>query len=478
MNRTLLAALILAVLAVGAVAERKIIRPDPSRNRRKELRDYREWTKVAEGKEEDYYDILYVPTGFAASMMCSGLFLDNMSEEEVLEYDVDIAGIVSEIEIDYDEKSVTTRMLNSGENELKSIYREGVGCTIVFPVITEEELRAQYLGDMSPLPPLNETEEWPLGNWVDPTAPEGVDMETLQAVVDADFANERTNTRAIIVVYKGKIVLEQYKPGMGRQNRFLGWSMTKSVNAALVGIMTGEGRLAVDERIPVPEWEDESDPRHNITVGNMLNMASGLNWLEGLNIPQGLYMQNGDCAGYAAGRSLRDPINSVFEYSTGTSTILARTVHQVRANNGLTDFEFPRAALFSKIGMNTAVIEPHLDGYHLGGSNMHASALDWARFGLLNMRYGEWVDGNRILPEGWVEYSCTPSDAYGGYGAQWWVGNSPEAGTCRMSGFRGQSVHTMKTKDLMVVRLSMPKFVFTGAHESGDFIRGIYDCFP
>lgn len=211
----------------------------------------------------------------------------------------------------------------------------------------------------------------------------------LNRLIAEDIADRRANTRAIVVVYKGKLVAEGYGDRLNRFNKFIGWSMTKSVNAALVGILTGQGRLDIHANAPVrvrpsdvsfspfllfclissrdfvhfnslicdarslslppQEWASVSDERHNITVHNMLQMASGIAWLEGLNIPIGLYMADGDCAGYYGGQKLRDPIGSTFEYSTGCSTMLARIVHENRVQAGLTNFEWAREVLFRKV---------------------------------------------------------------------------------------------------------------------------------
>ena len=129
-----------------------------------------------------------------------------------------------------------------------------------------------------------------------------------------------------------------------------------------------------------------------------------------------------DSAGYAAEKPLVEEPDSVWHYSSGTSNIISRIVRDAVAGTAQDALEFPRQALFDPIGMNSAVFEPDALGTFVGSSFVQATARDYARFGLLYLQDGMW-EGERILPEGWVTYTTTPTPKapQGQYGAQWWL---------------------------------------------------------
>ena len=103
-------------------------------------------------------------------------------------------------------------------------------------------------------------------------------------------------------------------------------------------------------------------------------------------------------------------------------------------------------------------------------------ARDWVRLGWLYLNDGVWVDGARILPEGWSDYSSAPSPTADFYGAQWWLGTNP-APYYYMSGFRQQMVVVFPTKDLVVARFSMPKLT-GGGFDMDNFLVPIGNAFP
>src|SRR6185437_10084318 len=134
-------------------------------------------------------------------------------------------------------------------------------------------------------PSASNAQPWPAGDVVDLTAvPAGVDRAALDRAVADSFEDSTPNrdidTRAIVVVYDGHIVAERYAPGFDRNTRLLGWSMSKSITAALIGALIASGQLALDAPPPVPEWKDKSDPRSKITLRQLLNMSSGLAFYE------------------------------------------------------------------------------------------------------------------------------------------------------------------------------------------------------
>jgi len=110
--------------------------------------------------------------------------------------------------------------------------------------------------------------------------------------------------------------------------------------------------------------------------------------------------------------------------------------------------------------MRTALIEPDPSGTMVGAAFMYATARDWARFGLLYYNDGISND-ERILPEGWVQYTRTPTTTYAGYGAQFWLNSKgkgrwlPNCPTDLYSawGYEGQFITIVPSRKTIIVRL-------------------------
>ena len=292
----------------------------------------------------------------------------------------------------------------------------------------------------------------------------------MQAIDEAFFEEnpERPkNTLAILVVFEGQIVGEKYANGFDQKSRFSGWSMTKSLTNALVGILVKEGKLRLDQPAPVTEWQN--DERKQITLNNLMQASSGLDWNESYSTPgafHNMFIHSDDKGGYAATKKLRYPPGEVFQYSSGTTNLVSKIIRQTVGDSAY--YRFPYEKLFYKIGMHRALLEPDASGTFVASSYGYGSARDWARFGLLFLNDGVW-NGERILPEGWVTYSTTPaaSAPIGQYGAHWWL-NAGAKDNLEQSyhpglpqdefgaeGFEEQFIYVMPSKKLIVVRMGI-----------------------
>jgi CubicO group peptidase (beta-lactamase class C family) len=250
---------------------------------------------------------------------------------------------------------------------------------------------------------------------------------SVNRVVDGAFTEpnpkRRRRTRALLVVRDGEIIAERYAAGFSETTPLAGWSMTKSVLNALVGILVGERRLSLNDRALVPEWQPP-DPRAGITLEDLLRMRSGLKFSEvysdfSSDVIEMLFNRP-DAAAYAAAQPLAVASGSLWSYASGTTNILSAIVRRVV---GDADYlEWPRRVLFEPLGMTSAILEPDASGTFVASSFMLATARDWARFGQLFAQDGVW-NGTRILPEGWVAFSTTPTpqSLHGNYGAHWWL---------------------------------------------------------
>ena len=287
-------------------------------------------------------------------------------------------------------------------------------------------------------------------------------------------------TRALVVLRDGAPVVERYGPGYGPDNRFISWSMAKSVTSTLVGQLVAEGKFSLDAPAPVPEWHrTPGDPRAKITLRQLLHMSSGLRHTEGgdpiydADTVRILFTDRaGDAAGATAAQPLEAPPGTRYEYSTATSMLLARIVGQTIAPDAKTAAERRRAMrrymverLIKPAGMPSLVCEFDAAGTMLGGSLCHATARDWARFGQMYLDNGV-VAGRQVVPPAWVSFVRTPSLTDGGYGGHFWLNRPrpegrdealfPQAGppdAFAAIGHLGQYVVIVPSKRLVVVRL-------------------------
>jgi CubicO group peptidase (beta-lactamase class C family) len=294
------------------------------------------------------------------------------------------------------------------------------------------------------------TEEWPEGEW-----PSGVDRTAIDRAVDISFAEGATpRVRAVLVVQGGKIVYERYSPNDadGRSVMMPGFSMAKSLNTALAGILVRDGRLDVEAPAPVAGWSAESDPRNAITVDDLLHMTSGLGWTERPHDADMFPMLRAeDGAAYAADKDLVADPGSTFSYSTGDSMLVSGIMAD-EVGSGSDFREFVDAELLDKIGIHQQEMEFDPAGTWYGGVSWETTARNFAKFGLLYLRDGVW-DGERILPEGWVDYSRTSVIARSEYGAGWW--NDPKRPDVMYAvGVDGQVITVDPAHDLTFVQLA------------------------
>jgi len=265
--------------------------------------------------------------------------------------------------------------------------------------------------------------------------------------------------RAVVIVSHGKIVAEAYGEGFSKDMPLLGWSMTKTVNAAIIGRLMKEGRLSLDEKNLFPEWRD--DRRALIRVSDLMGMESGLAFNENYgtvaDVTRMLFLEP-DMARFVESLPLEDEIGSRFTYSSGTSVLLSR-IWMDRIGNREEALAYPSRAIFEPLGMTSAIMETDAAGTFVGSSYMYATARDWARFGLFLARDGVW-EGARLLPEGFVAQMHEANRSSGGRYSkmQTWL-PKPGAGLPSdafvISGHDGQNVFVIPSLDLVIVKLGL-----------------------
>lgn len=301
------------------------------------------------------------------------------------------------------------------------------------------------------------TNEWPRG------APSpDIDADRLEALTNTAFrdVDGHGETLALLAVHRGQLVLERYGDGHGANETYRSWSMAKSVLHALVGLLVRDGKLSLEGPAPVPSWPG-GDPRHAITLENLLRMQDGLDFIEeyvagvGSHVIEMLF-QDGkdDVAAFAEGRPLAHPPGTHWNYSSGTSNIVAAIAGRAIGGGAEETGDYLSRELLEKIGMRTSTPKFDAAGTFIGSSYLFSSAQDFARFGLFYLRDGVW-DGERILPEGWVDHArTTTSNSDREYGAHWWLRLAGED-SFHCSGFQGQYILCVPSRDLVVVRLGV-----------------------
>jgi CubicO group peptidase (beta-lactamase class C family) len=262
----------------------------------------------------------------------------------------------------------------------------------------------------------------------------------LSAALDRAFAEPPSppfrRTRAIVVMKSGRIIAERYADGIGPETPLLGFSMTKSVISALTGILVRQGRLKLDGTAPVDAWANPDDPRHAITVDQLLRHTAGLALGSSLQASLGSAFEpvnrmkfvEADMAAYAASMPLATSPGAVWNYHDGNTIMLAHLIRNAAGGNPADALAFARRELFAPLGMRHVTLQLDGAGTIKGSSEMLASARDWARFGQLYLNDGV-AGGKRILPEGWVNYSATATpNAWVGIGAGFWTNQGDSFG--------------------------------------------------
>ena len=275
--------------------------------------------------------------------------------------------------------------------------------------------------------------------------------------------DETGETLALVVQHRGQLVAEAYADGVTADTTLISWSMAKSITHALVGMAQMDGLLDVQAPTGIAMWQD--DDRRLITLQHLLEMRSGLSWIEDYvegNESDVIEMLFGsgkdDHAAYAINQQLSSTPGSEWYYSSGTTNIVARLLGNVlgdKHGSNMKTKSFIQKRLFNAIGMTSATAQFDAAGTFVGSSYVYATARDFAKFGELYLRDGVW-DGKRILPHGWVDHARAQTvidDETGqGYGAHWWT-QPGEPNSIIASGYEGQQIFVLPERDLVMVRL-------------------------
>lgn len=410
-------------------------------------------------------ELIRVGANYAAKMVCSNVFVAGRDAAEVLEKDVQAPGhpILRLVRVTVDDSEGT---VNAGLFGLfgkgLAVARSGTGCATV----ADGNLKRAREGTGNSNPAvINGDGLWPEGERVDPSS-----NPSIASILERE-QKDAPGTRAIVVVHGGAIVGETYGQGFSADTPLIGWSMTKTVTAAIIGTLVRDRKLSLSDSGLFEEWQ--ADGRSEITIANLLAMSSALSWNEGYgtvsDVTRMLYLEP-DMVITGRSQPIDAQPGSVFGYSSGTSVMLSRVWQGVVGEQDRA-LAYPRKALFGPLGMASAVLETDARGTFVGSSYLYATAHDWARFGQFLLQDGKW-NGRLILPPGFVAMMREPVAASNGeYGkGHVWLrgpsagtpeGEDPDRGydlpddTFWMLGHDGQSIAVVPSKQLVVVRLGL-----------------------
>lgn len=408
---------------------------------------------------------LRVATGFVAQTVCANIFVSGFDPQTVYAETTDRAGIrrlrwVLGYRLDRTGKTVDA--LVAGLFGSRAVFHDGFGCVLVHgpnePYLLKSDIDALKTPKSPPLLP-----EIAGTAIVEPSDPR------LKTALDHAFEEPAAppfrRTKAVVVVHEGTVIAERYADGIGIDTPLLGFSMTKSVVNALIGLLTQQGNISPSFPAPIPEWRGAADPRREIDVEHLLRMTTGLALDEtnsGFDVSSQMVYLHNDMAGLAVKAAMIAPPGKRWAYSSPTTQLLARIIRDITGGPEQT-LAFAWRELFNPLGMRNVTLQFDGTGTLQGSSSMLASARDWARFGLLYLNDG-MIGGRRMLHEDWVDFSAAATlDT--DYGAGFWTNRSEhEHAKARVrlgmprdayfaSGDLGQRVVILPSQHLVIVRL-------------------------
>lgn len=306
---------------------------------------------------------------------------------------------------------------------------------------------------------------------------------------------EDTDTTGLLVIKDDRIVFEEYYLGNTAASRCISWSVAKSFVSALVGIAVAEGRIdsIMD---PVMKYVPElrGSGYDGVPIKHILQMSSGVRWDEHYGDFNSDINRMGRAL--ALGKSLNEFCTTLVpELEPGTfnryvsmdtqvlGMMLVRVTDQTLSS-------YLEEKIWQRIGMESDAYWLLDDaGMELAMGGLNVTLRDYARFGRLYLREGNW-EGEQILPADWVHASVTPdaphlmpgahdlTDWPIGYGYQWWIPERPD-GAFMAIGVFNEFIYVYPEEHLVIAKTSAFRRYTTEDLESElahvDFFRAVAD---
>lgn len=419
-------------------------------------------------------EALHHHTSGFAKILCSAVFITGLDPEDAA---TNVGGFTSpfgerahvvDTVVDFESQRVSLTLPDGVTRTAKRYKNQGC----VTSRIGEDSVHFTPTEVARNLPPAATT-VWPMGDLLsDEPWPAGVDLAMVEQALDAGFGPPEAMTLGLVVTYKGRILGERYGEGIDMHTPLESWSMGKSLTGSMMGVLIQQGVYELWQSAPVPEWQSGDDPRQAIRIGDIMRMSSGIrirapqdpDFDPALGYPDHVYLYTGTANSFewAATRPQEWEPNTVGRYRNSDPVLTNYLIRLAVEGRGEEYHSFPQRHLFDKIGIRDAILETDPYGNFLAQGYEYLPARDWARLANLYLQDGVW-NGERILPEGYVEYARTlaptwVSDGRPQYGGAFmWVNGDAgwplPTSAFGMRGAGGQSTTIIPTHDLVVVRL-------------------------
>jgi len=403
---------------------------------------------------------LEAASGLMAHNVCSATFISGLDAQATADELVKpmlpgFVGHVLRFHVDPAGKTVDASV--AGIKPMHAVFTPGFGCRLVLDPLYK-----------APAPAIARAAS-PADAFA-PPAPVATDDPTINAALEREFTEQPSQrpryVKAIVIVKDGHVVAERYAPGFTLDTPLLSYSVAKSFSNALLGILVRQGRLRVDQPAGAPEWQRPGDARSAVLVDDLLRMDSGIDAAEtgsGFDaVAQMLYGKD-DMAAFAARFPLKEPPRTRWEYTSANTLVLDRLLGLTVGDGASGMRAFADRELFAPLHMDHVTLEFDGAGTFVGSAHVYAPAREYARLGQLFLNDGIGPDGQRILPENWIEYSRR-STLGSPYGAGFWTNDGPSAPAAARvahgfpkdgffaSGNRGQRIYIVPSEHLIVAR--------------------------
>ena len=436
----------------------------------------------AHGQEASLQDKA-LAAGYKAMFTCSATFNGAKTQDQIRADELDniypdfALGMkaIGDAEIDATTKIVSVKFASNMPPRLAA-WRENLGCAALpqgAPLSAVKHLPTVKLKstkrDMNLVP-------WPMGD-LQPNAPlpQSVNQDGLNTSITKAFdGGYGGQTSSVLILQDGRIVGERYREGWNMHTSQRTWSVAKSIGASIIGAAVEDEILDVKDKAALEAWSRPGDPRAEITVENLLQMASGLHSNpepgKGGNRTDQIYFGGGLMVQHATRNPLEAPPGKRWKYANNDTMLAVRALREALENDRKFH-SYPFKSLLHPIGMYNTVAETDWGGDFILSSQVWTTARDLGRLGQLYLDDGVWkYDGKpkRILPEGWANYVAAPAPAQPanrqgeaaskpgrGYGAQFWrYENYPGVpnDTYAALGNRGQFLIIVPSKRAVIVR--------------------------
>lgn len=407
--------------------------------------------------------------GYKALFTCSGTFVAEQSLAVIEANELD--GIyqdyrpymraLSDANVDERNRRVSVRFDRSLPPRIAQ-WRAGMGCSLL-PIGAGPDA-AQYLPRFAAPRPRMDNDIAPnIGDGITLTSLDnpfqyGRIEAPLSFAFDGATYGEGTRSSAVVIVRNGRVIGENYARGMSAETPQRTWSVAKSLTSTILGAAVQDGLVGLDNTSILEAWNEGGDPRREITLRNVLDMASGLESGTRGSRTDRLYFGGAAADEMLQGRVLEAAPGERFKYSNYDTLAGMLYLREAIGDDG-EYFSYPYSAVLNKIGALNTTLETDWKGDYVSSSQVWMTARDMARLGQLYLQNGKW-GGDQIINPEWIGYVTTPAAAqpetgeFGYAGAFWLLGGAEglPADTFAGLGNRGQYLVIVPSRDLVIVR--------------------------